>query len=100
MKGLHRIILQLVALLTVKSLLVSLLFMASLFVLFRLIHDVFAERDTGFDVMLSAFTDSIASPAMTRTMQLISFLGSARYLVIMPAILALLFSFYRDMRIR
>ncbi|PTX18235.1 undecaprenyl-diphosphatase [Pontibacter mucosus] len=98
MKGLHRIIVHLVALLTVKFLLVSLLFVASLFVLFHLIHDVFADRDTGFDALLFAFTDRIASPAMTRAMHLISFLGSARYLVIMPAILALLFSFYRDMR--
>lgn len=98
MKGLHRIILHLVALLTLKFLLVGLLFLVSLFVLFQLIHDVFAEKETGFDAMLSAFTESIASPAMTRTIQLISFLGSARYLVIMPALVVLLFSFYRDMR--
>ncbi|SFF98022.1 phosphatase PAP2 family protein [Pontibacter chinhatensis] len=98
MKGLQRIILHLVALLTVKFLLISLLFVVSLLVLFHLIHDVFADRDTGFDAMLFTFTDSIASPAMTRAMHVFSFLGSARYLVIMPAILALLFSLYRDMR--
>ncbi|WP_276499462.1 phosphatase PAP2 family protein [Pontibacter litorisediminis] len=98
MRGLFRHILHLLALLSVKLLLIGLLFIICLLVLFHLIHDVFADKDTGFDSMLFAFTDRVTSPAMTCTMQLTSFLGSARYLVIMPAILALLFSFYRDMR--
>jgi membrane-associated phospholipid phosphatase len=98
MTGLIRTIGHLVALLSVKFLLISLFFVISLFVLFHLIHDVFADRDTGFDTMLFALADRITSPAMTRTMHFISFLGSARYLVIMPALVVLLFSFYRDMR--
>ena len=86
------------ALLSAKFLLVGLLFLVSLFLLFHLIHDVFADKDTGLDYMLFALSDRISSPAMTRTMRIISFLGSVRYLIIVPALLVLLFSFYRDMR--
>lgn len=98
MKGFVRTIGHLLALLSIKLLLVSLLFVVSLFMLFHLIHDVFADGDTGFDRMLFALADRIRSPEMTRAMRVISFLGSYRYLIIMPALLVLILSFYKGMR--
>ena len=98
MRGLLHTIWHLVALLTVKVILIGLLFLVSLLVLFHLIHDVFADGDTGFDQMLFALSDRIRSPGMTRAMRSISFLGSYHYLIVMPALLVLVFSFYKGMR--
>ncbi|WP_299700408.1 phosphatase PAP2 family protein [uncultured Pontibacter sp.] len=98
MQHFAREIAHLLALLSVKLFLIGLFFLLSLFVLFHLIHDVFADGDTGFDHMMFALADRISSPGMTRTMRIISFLGSPRYLIIVPALLVLVFSFYREMR--
>lgn len=98
MKGLVQTIWHLVALLSVKLVTLSLLFLACLSVLVHLVHDVFHDGDTGFDNMLFHFADQIRSPEMTRLMKVISFFGSGEYLMAALALVVLGFSFYNHMR--
>ncbi|NDK55648.1 phosphatase PAP2 family protein [Pontibacter fetidus] len=98
MKPIGRIILHLVALLSVKVVTLSLLFLVCLSVTYSIVHDVFTDSDTGFDTRLFAFAEQLASPGMTRFMRYITYLGSEQYLIILPALFILIFSFYKDMR--
>lgn len=98
MKGFVRILMKLLALLSAKFIGLALLFLACLLVQLSLAEDVFADGDTGFDSRMFAFADRIHSPAMTRAMRVISFLGSDEYLMVVPALVALVFSLYRHLQ--
>jgi membrane-associated phospholipid phosphatase len=98
MKGLARTLLHLLALLSVKFIGLSLLFLFCLYVQIELVHDVFADGDTGFDSSMFALARQFTSPAMTRVMRAVSFLGSEEYLVVAPALVALIFAFYRHLQ--
>ncbi|WP_242929279.1 phosphatase PAP2 family protein [Pontibacter vulgaris] len=98
MKGLGRTIWHLLALLSVKVVTLSLLFLVCLSLTYSIVHDVFTDSDTGFDTRMFAFADRFASPGMTRFMHYISFLGSDEYLIVLPALIVLIFSFYKGLR--
>lgn len=98
MMRLSRTILHLFALLSVKVVTLSLLFLVCLLLSYSIVHDVFTDYDTGFDSRMFAFAEQFASPGMTRFMRYISFLGSDEYLIILPAVIILIFSFYKDTR--
>lgn len=97
-RSLGQTLLHLIALLSVKVVTLSLLFLICLLVTYSIVHDVFTDSDTGFDSRMFAIADHLASPGMTHFMRTISFLGSEDYLIILPALIILFFSFYKDMR--
>ncbi len=98
MKKLTKQLLRLLALLSVELVLVWLVFFGCVWLFFSIAHDVFVDKDTAFDTMLFSFAESHTTPAVTRTMKYISFLASANYLLVAPAILVLIFSFFERMR--
>lgn len=95
MKGFVRTLLNLLALFWVKFIL---LFLVCLFVHFELVHDLFADGDTAFDASMFALAGQISTPAMTRFMRAVSFLGSDNYLMVVPALVAVLLSYYKHLQ--
>lgn len=98
MKSVVRNLLQQLAQLSLRFMLLSLFFLVGLAVQFDLVHDVFEDGDTGFDSRLFALAGRISSPALTRAMRWISFLGSDEYLMVVPVVLAILLSFSRHLQ--
>ncbi|MFD2247564.1 phosphatase PAP2 family protein [Pontibacter ruber] len=98
MKSISGFWLRMLALLSVRFVLLSLLFLVCLYLLGHLIYDVFAEGDTGFDTTMFALADRITSPGMTRAMRMVSSLASDDYLAVAPALVTLIFSFWKGLR--
>lgn len=98
MKNLVRILLNHLAQLSLRFILLSLLFLLGLAVQIDLTKDVFHDGDTGFDTRLFALASRTTSPGMTRAMRWISFLGSDEYLLVVPVVMALVLSFYKKMQ--
>ena len=98
MQNFGRTLLHLLALLSVKVVTLSLLFIGCLLLSYSIVHDVFVDKDTVFDTIMFALADQVSSPAMTRFMRYVSLLGSDEYLMVVPAIVVLIFAFYRGLR--
>src|SRR5687768_445960 len=98
MKPVTQRLLRLLALLSVELVLVWLAFFTCLLLFTLMAHEVFIEKDNSLDMALFAFADSHTSPGVTRLMRVISFFASAEYLMVMPALVVLGFSWFRHMR--
>jgi undecaprenyl-diphosphatase len=90
--------LRLLALLTAEVLVLGLSMALCLLLFLSMAHLVFAARDSTLDNALFAFADRLASPGMTRAMRLVSFFASFEYLLIVPPLVVLVFSFFRRWR--
>ncbi|TPE43386.1 phosphatase PAP2 family protein [Pontibacter mangrovi] len=93
-----RALLHALALLSVKFLTLTFLFLLCLYALFQLVHEVFSEGDTGFDTRMFDIAQSLSSPGMTHFMRHVSFFGSDEYLIVAMALSVLVLSFYRSMQ--
>lgn len=98
MQNFGRTLLHLLALLSVKVVTLSILFIGCLLLSYSIVHDVFIDNDKVFDTLMFALADQVASPAMTRFMRYISLLGSDEYLMVVPALVVLIFAYYRGLR--
>lgn len=98
MKNLVRILLNHLAQLSLKFILLSLFFLLGLAVQIDLTKDVFHDGDTAFDKRLFSLAGQTTSPGMTRAMRWISFLGSEEYLLVVPVVVALALSFYKKLQ--
>lgn len=98
MKTLVRTLMNYLGQLSLRFILLSLLFLLGLAAQINLTEDVFHDGDTGFDTRLFALASQTTSPGMTRAMRWITFLGSEEYLLVVPVVLALVLTFYKKMQ--
>lgn len=90
--------LRLLALLTAEVLVLGLAMLLCLVLFFFMAHLVFVARDNTLDAALFAFADRFSSPAMTQVMRGVSFFASFEYLLVVPPLVVLVFSFFRGWR--
>jgi membrane-associated phospholipid phosphatase len=98
MKPVTQRFLRLLALLSVELVLVWLAFFTCLLLFVLMAHEVFIQKDNSLDVALFGFANNHTSPQVTRIMRFISFFASAEYLMVVPALVVLVFSWFRHMR--
>lgn len=98
MKRIVQKLVSLLALLSVEVLLLwgTFLFLLLLFLLIA--NEVFVQQDSVFDNTVFRFAESHTTQQLTRFMKIISFFASVEYLMVMPPLLVLLLSFFRDLR--
>ncbi|RDV14656.1 PAP2 family protein [Pontibacter diazotrophicus] len=98
MKRLTQKLLSLLALLSVEIIVLWVTFFGCLLLFLFMANEVFVERDAGLDEALFRFADRHTSPRNTRLMIGISFFASAEYLMVVPPIVVLVFSFFKGLR--
>ncbi|MCJ8165363.1 phosphatase PAP2 family protein [Pontibacter sp. E15-1] len=98
MERLTKLFFRLLALLTVEAAVLWLAFVGCLLLFLFMANTVFVARDTVLDEMLFRFASSHASPQTTRVMKVISFFASAEYLMVVPPLVVLVFSFFERLR--
>jgi undecaprenyl-diphosphatase len=90
-----KILLELISL---KVVLVSLLFIVSLFIFALIAREAVLENEKAFDDKVFAFFASISTPAFIKTMEVFTFFGSSQFLL--PAYLVLIGYFFWEKKIR
>lgn len=98
MKRITQRLLSLLALLSVEVVVLWAVFWGCLLLFLYMANEVFRQGDTGLDDALFRFADSHTSPPVTRMMIFISFFASAEYLMVVPPLVVLVFSFYKGLR--
>ncbi|MEJ8801437.1 phosphatase PAP2 family protein [Pontibacter sp. H249] len=92
---------KLISLLGLLSLEVALLwavFFSCLLLFLFMANTVFIQQNTALDTALFNFAKTHTNDQNTRIMRLISFFASAEYLLVVPPLVVLLFSFFKDLR--
>ncbi|MDX5436692.1 MAG: phosphatase PAP2 family protein [Pontibacter sp.] len=98
MKRIIRKFISLLALLSVEVVILWLVFIGCLALFLFVANTVFIEKDTALDKALFHFAATHTNERNTRIMKLISFFASVEYLLIVPPVIVLIFSFYKDLR--
>ncbi|MDX5482545.1 MAG: phosphatase PAP2 family protein [Hymenobacteraceae bacterium] len=98
MRRLPQRFLSLLALVSAEVLLLGGVFFGCLLLFAFVANTVFLEEDTALDQALFRFAATHTSPTVTRLMRIISFFASVDYLVVVPALVVLVLSFFRDLR--
>ncbi|MBX0335228.1 phosphatase PAP2 family protein [Pontibacter sp. HSC-14F20] len=98
MKGLTKRLLALLALLSAEAVLVALAFFACLFVFSYMTREVFIQQDSALDNALFLYAATHRSDGMTRLMRFFSFFASADYLLVAPALIVLVMSWFQYLR--
>ena len=98
MKRITQRLLSLLALLSVEVVVLWAVFWGCLLLFLYMANEVFRQGDTGLDDALFRFAESHTSPPVTRMMIFISFFASAEYLMVVPPLVVLVFSFYKGLR--
>lgn len=98
MKRLTQKLLSLLALLSVEIVVLWAAFFACLLLFIFMANEVFVQRDTALDEAMFRLADRHASPRNTQLMIGISFLASAGYLMVVPPLVVLVFSFFKGLR--
>ncbi|PKV63252.1 phosphatase PAP2 family protein [Pontibacter ramchanderi] len=98
MKSLTKRFLKLLALLSAEVVLVGLMFFACLLVFGFMAHTVFIQQDTGLDNALFGYAATHRSEEMTRLMRFFSFFASADYLLVAPALIVLVMTWFQHLR--
>jgi undecaprenyl-diphosphatase len=98
MKRFTKRFLKLAALLSVEAIIIGAVFLACLLLFGFVTREVFVEHNNALDAAaMFHFAGQQVSPAMTRLMRGISFFASAEYLLVVPALVVLVFSFFRHL---
>ncbi|GAA4444123.1 phosphatase PAP2 family protein [Pontibacter saemangeumensis] len=98
MKRITQRLLSLLALLSVEVVVLWAVFWGCLLLFLYMANEVFRQGDTGLDDALFRFAESHTSPPVTRMMIFVSFFASADYLMVVPPLVVLVFSFYKGLR--
>lgn len=98
MKRLTQRLLSLLALLSVEVIVLWAVFFGCLLLFLFMANEVFRQGDTALDDAAFRFADSHTSPQVTWLMIGISFFASAEYLMVVPPLVVLVFSFFRGLR--
>ncbi|GAB3540634.1 phosphatidylglycerophosphatase PgpB [Pontibacter brevis] len=98
MKRLTQKVLSLLALLSVEVVVLWAAFFACLLLFLFMANEVFVQRDTALDEAMFRFADRHTSLRNTQIMIAISFFASAEYLMVVPPLVVLVFSFFKGMR--
>ncbi|MFD2245824.1 phosphatase PAP2 family protein [Pontibacter ruber] len=98
MKPITQRFVRLLALLSVELVLIWAVFFICIALFVLMAHEVFIQKDNSLDTALFAFARSHTSPEVTRLMRFISFFASAEYLMVVPALVVLGFSWFEHMR--
>ena len=98
MKRLTQKLLSLLALLSAEVVVLWAVFFGCLLLFLAMANEVFRQGDTALDDALFRFADSHTSPPVTRLMIGISFFASAEYLMVVPPLVVLVFSFFKGLR--
>ncbi|WP_162053523.1 phosphatase PAP2 family protein [Pontibacter pamirensis] len=98
MKRLTQKLLSLLALLSVEIVVLWVTFFGCLLLFLFMANEVFVQRDTALDEALFRFAYRHTSPRNTQLMIGISFFASAEYLMVVPPLVVLVFSFFKGLR--
>lgn len=98
MKRLTQKLLSLLALLSVEIIVLWAVFVGCLLLFLFMANEVFRKGDTALDDALFRFADTHTSPQVTQLMIGISFFASAEYLMVVPPLVVLVFSFFKGLR--
>ena len=98
MKHVIQKFISLLALLSVEVVILWAVFIGCLLLFLFMANTVFIEKDTALDMALFQFAATHTNEQTTRIMKLVSFFASVEYLLIVPPIIVLFFSFYKDLR--
>lgn len=98
MKRFTQKMIGLLALLSVEVIVLWAVFFGCLLLFLAMANEVFRQGDTALDDALFRFADSHTSPPVTRLMIGISFFASAEYLLVVPPLVVLVFSFFKGLR--
>ncbi|PVY43057.1 phosphatase PAP2 family protein [Pontibacter virosus] len=98
MKSLTKRLLKLLALLSAEAVLVALTFFACLLVFGYMTREVFIQQDTDLDYAMFRYAATHRSAEMTRLMRFFSFFASADYLLVAPALIVLVMSWFQHLR--
>lgn len=98
MKRLTKRFLELLALLSVQTVIIGMAFLLCLLVFGYMAREVFVYQDTGLDNALFRYAASHRSEGMTRFMRFVSFFASADYLLVAPPLLVMVFAWFHTLR--
>ncbi len=98
MKRLTQKLISLLALLTAEVAVLWLAFIGCLLLFLFMADVVFVQRDGALDEALFKFANSHTSPQTTQVMKVISFFASAEYLMVVPPLVVMVFSFFERLR--
>lgn len=98
MKRIFKKFISLLALLSLEVLVLWAAFIGCLLLFLFMANTVFIEQDTALDVALFNFAETHTNEQNTRIMRFISFFASAEYLLVVPPLVVLVFSFFKDLR--
>jgi undecaprenyl-diphosphatase len=98
MKRITKRFLELLALFSVEAVVIWMTLLVCLLVFSYMVQMVFVYHDTGLDNSLFSFAASHRSPGMTSLMRGVSFFASLDYLLVAPALLVLVFAWFRRLR--
>jgi len=90
--------LSLLGLLSLEVVVLWAAFLGCLLLFLFMADEVFIQHDTWLDEALFRFADSHTSPRVTQAMKFITFFASAEYLLVVPPLVVLVFSFFKSMR--
>ncbi|MBC5993454.1 phosphatase PAP2 family protein [Pontibacter cellulosilyticus] len=98
MKRIVQKFISLLALLSLEVIVLWAAFIGCLLLFLFMANTVFIEQDTALDVALFKFAETHTNEQNTRIMKAISYFASVEYLMVVPPLFVLLFSFYKDLR--
>ena len=98
MKRLTKKLFSLLALLSAELVVLWVAFVGCLLLFVFMANEVFVQQDTALDEAMFRFADRHTSPRNTQIMIGISFFASAEYLMVVPPLVVLVFSFFKGMR--